>query len=205
MLLSGLQGQDIRSSSVVVSRFTDDPARKLAHQFFLAGHEAKVWSAKAHRHAQLLAFADGDIDIHFTRTLIDGQSDRVAAHDHLGLVFMDDLRALFDFFDQAVVVWRFNVKTRTSFIQLGLQIFDIDSMILVLNHDDLDITAFTIGLHDRQSLRVNRIGNQDLVLVSLQTHEQCFSRCHGTVIDAGVGNVETRQFADLGLVFKNRL
>ena len=93
----------------MVSRFTDDPARKLSHQFFLAAHETKIRTAEPHRKTQLLAFANRDVDAHFTRGLVYSQRNRITAFNDLGLVFMHQSRKSFNIFYQTKIVRAFNV------------------------------------------------------------------------------------------------
>ena len=75
-------------------------------------------------------------------------------------------------------------------------------MIPVLQQRYFNTSAFAIRLNDSQRFRVYRIGNQYLVFVSFQSHEDRFSSRNCTIVDARIGNIQTGQFTDLRLILE---
>ena len=61
VLLAGLQGQAVGLVAVGVDGDADEPAGQAAGELLLDGHESGVRAAEAHRDAEALGRADGDV------------------------------------------------------------------------------------------------------------------------------------------------
>ena len=80
VLLAGGEGQNITLASLLIHRFTHQPAGQFADKFLAGGKNAQVRAAKGKRDAQGLAFANHDIRAEFTRRFEQPQGERIHCH-----------------------------------------------------------------------------------------------------------------------------
>ncbi len=88
VLLARLQGQAVGLVPLGVDRDADEAAGDLALEAAVHGHVAGVRTAEAHRDAEALGAADGDVGAPLTRGAGQGEREQVGAggHEALGLV-----------------------------------------------------------------------------------------------------------------------
>ena len=85
MLLAGLQRQTISLVATDIDGDAHDPPRHIALVLVLAGEERGVRAAIAHRHAEPLRGADGDVSPHGAGLLEHGQRQKIGCHHGHGL------------------------------------------------------------------------------------------------------------------------
>ena len=62
-----------------------------------------------------------------------------------------------------------------------------------------------ICLNDLAVFRIDGTGYQDLMMLSVHAHHDCFRSCRGTVINRGIGNIHAGQFTHFTLIFEDTL
>ena len=81
MLLARLQAEPVGGVAVGILRHADEAAGQLALEAGAHGHVAGVRSAEAHRNAEALAGADGDVGAELTRAGDQGEREEVGRDD----------------------------------------------------------------------------------------------------------------------------
>ena len=206
MLLAGLQGQHEGFVTMAIDGSAHQATRHAADQFLGGGHEAQIGTAEGEGDTHGLAFAGGNIDAHFARGLEHGEGDgvdRLDDEDAAGMTVLDNVGVVVDDAEEVWILYHHGG---------GLIIQCVE-----------DVAAIALAMGDGNLLEVDgevrRVGGEHLAVDGVdaaihhdpsavggvQGHLAGLVERGATVVKRGVGDGQTGQLADGGLVFVDGL
>jgi hypothetical protein len=199
VLLAGLQRHPQRRLPVRVDAHPDDAARHLPLVGVLRGHVRGVGAAEAHGHAEALSVAHRDVRAPFARRREQRQGHEVRSGDdhHAGIVGAHA---------EGTVVQHPSIRGRVLHERAEGALAEV--VRLVVGHHHLDPQEPGAGPHHRNGLRVAQLGDEERVRAFLRLLP---GQVHGLggggalVQQRGVGDLQTREVDDQGLVVQQRL
>ena len=179
MLLARLQRHAQCRPPGGVARHADDATRHGALVLVAAGHERGMRAAVAHRHAEALRRADGDIRAHRPRRAQQHQGEKIGADRDQPLRRVHCADRLRPVADAAVRVGVLKVGAEhRSWIQF-----------LRIAGDELDAEPLRARAHHREHLRMRRGVDEEcrcLALRAAPDHRHGFGGCGGLVEQRGI-------------------
>src|SRR5215217_1243819 len=199
VLLAAAQGEDVGELAVLVYGLPRDAPGELADVFLLRRHVAGVRAAEHKRHPERLGLPNRHVGPQVTRRFEDGERDRVAHSDRERLHAVRRLRRRLYVFQDAGKVRALHEDPGDivgNFREVRSPIFERQ-----LHH------FHAVGLHNFAVAGVQAGGDGDFRVTFRQPRRHQGGFHHGvrTVVDGGVGDLQSRQFGDHGLELEDGL